>query len=65
VNDLDVPKLSPEEVAGAIIAGIESDREEIRIGRVRQLAVIARIRPGLADRLVTSAFTPLQRREES
>src|SRR5262245_27101536 len=58
VNDLDVPKVSPEAVAAAILAGIERDREEIRVGQVRALAVVARIRPSLADRLLTRAFTP-------
>jgi uncharacterized oxidoreductase len=58
VEDLDVPKLSPGTVAQAIIDGIERDHEEIRIGQVRQLAVIARIMPRLGDRLVVRAFTP-------
>jgi len=58
VGNLDVPKLSPGAVAGAIVDGIGRDREEIRIGQVRQLAVIARIMPRLADRLVVRAFTP-------
>jgi uncharacterized oxidoreductase len=58
VGALDVPKLSPGTVAEAIVAGIERDRDEIRIGRVRQLAVLARIMPGLADRLVQRAFAP-------
>jgi uncharacterized oxidoreductase len=58
VKELDVPKVSPAAVAEAIVAGIERDREEIRVGAVRQLAVLARIRPSLADRLVVSAFTP-------
>jgi uncharacterized oxidoreductase len=65
VNTLDVPKLSPGDVADAIIDGVERDREEIRVAQVRQLAPIARIRPRLADRLVTRAFTPQPRRGES
>jgi uncharacterized oxidoreductase len=58
MRGVDVPKLSPAAVAEAIVAGLESDREEIRIARIRQLAVIARLAPGLADRLVVRAFTP-------
>jgi uncharacterized oxidoreductase len=58
VRDLDAPKLSPGAVADAIVAGIERDREEIRVAQVRQLAMISRIRPSLADRLVTRAFSP-------
>jgi uncharacterized oxidoreductase len=57
VRDLDVPKLSPGAVADAIVTGIERDRDEILIARVRQLALIARVMPGLADRLVQRAFT--------
>jgi uncharacterized oxidoreductase len=57
VRNLDVAKLSPGAVADAIIAGIERDREEIRVAQVRQLAIVARIMPGLADRLVQRAFT--------
>lgn len=57
VRNLHVPKLSPGAVADAIVAGIERDREEIRVAQIRQLAVIARIMPSLADRLVTRAFT--------
>jgi uncharacterized oxidoreductase len=58
VGSLDVPKLTPEAVAEAIIDGLACDRDEIRIAQVRQLAVIARIAPRLADRLMVRAFTP-------
>jgi uncharacterized oxidoreductase len=57
VQNLDAPKLSPGAVADAIVAGIDRDRDEIRVGQVRQLAVVARIMPRLADRLVQRAFT--------
>jgi uncharacterized oxidoreductase len=57
VRNLDVAKLSPGAVADAIIAGVERDREEIRVAQVRQLAIVARIMPGLAARLVQRAFT--------
>ncbi len=57
VRDLDVPKLSPGAVADAIVTGIERDRDEIQIARVRQLALISRVMPSLADRLVQRAFT--------
>jgi uncharacterized oxidoreductase len=58
VLGLDVPKLSAEVVADAIVHGLKEGREEIRVGRVRQLATIARIAPRLADRIVTRALTP-------
>jgi threonine dehydrogenase-like Zn-dependent dehydrogenase len=58
VRDLNVPKLPPAAVADAIITGLQRDREEIRVARVRQLAPPARIMPRLADRIVTRALTP-------
>jgi uncharacterized oxidoreductase len=61
VRGLDVPKLSPEAVAEAIVTGLRRDREEIRVGRVRQLAPLARIMPRLADRIVTRALTSADR----
>jgi uncharacterized oxidoreductase len=60
VQELDVPKLSAAAVADAIITGLQQDREEIRVGRVRQLAPLARLSPRLADRIVTRALTPLR-----
>jgi uncharacterized oxidoreductase len=58
VEGLDVPKLPAGVVADAIVAGLIRDRDEIRIGRVKALATIARIAPRLADRIVTRAFGP-------
>jgi uncharacterized oxidoreductase len=55
---LDVPKISPAEVADAVIAGLQDDRAEIRIGSVRGLALLARLAPAVADRLVTHAIRP-------
>ncbi|HEX2434334.1 MAG TPA: SDR family NAD(P)-dependent oxidoreductase [Gaiellaceae bacterium] len=60
VQELDVPKLSAAAVVDAIITGLQQDREEIRVGRVRQLAQLARLSPRLADRIVTRALTPLR-----
>jgi short-subunit dehydrogenase involved in D-alanine esterification of teichoic acids len=56
VRDLDVRKLPPEAVADAIVAGLRRDREEIRVGPIRQLVPLARLAPRLADRIVTRAF---------
>jgi uncharacterized oxidoreductase len=58
VGELDVPKASPASVADAILEGLARDREEILIGRIRQLALVARIAPRLADRLILGALTP-------
>lgn len=55
---MDVPKLPPGAVADAIVSGLRRNREEIRVGRVRQLAPLARLSPRLADRIVTQALTP-------
>jgi len=56
VRNLDVPKMAASAVADAILAGLARDREEIRIGQVRQLAVLARVAPRLADRIVVRAL---------
>lgn len=53
---LDVPKVAPSLVVDAILAGLARDRDEIRVGQVKQLAVLARIAPRLADRLVVRAL---------
>ena len=57
-RNLDVPKISPAVVADAIVAGLGDDRAEIRIGRIKQLALVARLAPRLADRLVQRALQP-------
>jgi uncharacterized oxidoreductase len=56
-SSLKVAKLPPAAVADAIVSGLKRDREEIRVGPVRQLAPLARITPRLADRNVTRALT--------
>jgi uncharacterized oxidoreductase len=58
VGDLRVRKVPPTVVADAIVSGLQRDKEEIRVGPVRQLAPLARIAPRLADRIVTRALTP-------
>jgi uncharacterized oxidoreductase len=57
-RDLDGPKLSPARVADAILSGLSRDREEIRVGQVQQLALIARLAPRLADRLLARSLRP-------
>jgi uncharacterized oxidoreductase len=58
VHELGVPKISPSVVVDAIVAGTARDREEIRVGPVRQLAPLARLAPSLADRIVVRALRP-------
>jgi uncharacterized oxidoreductase len=58
VVGLDVPKLAPAVVVDAILAGIARERQEIRVGRVKQLALLARLAPRLADRIVVRALRP-------
>lgn len=53
---LDVPKIQPAAVVDAIVAGLERNREEIRVGRIKQLVPIARLVPRLGDRLVQRAL---------
>jgi uncharacterized oxidoreductase len=55
---LDVPKIAPSVVVDAVVAGLASDREEIRIDRIKQLVPLARLSPRLADRLVQRALQP-------
>ena len=57
-DELDVAKLPAAAVAEAIARGLERDRDEIRVGSIRQLAPLARLAPRLADRLVARALTP-------
>ncbi len=58
-ND-DVPKIPASAVVDAIVGGIARDREEIRVARVKQLALLARVAPRLADRILTRALGPAQ-----
>ena len=48
-------KLRPEDVANAVVAGIERDNYEIRVGIVKALAFLARLSPALAARIVTDS----------
>jgi len=49
------PKITPERVAADIVEGMRRDRFEIRVGRIKQLAVIERISPKLADAIAARA----------
>ena len=48
-------KVTPEYVAGEIAIGLRKERFEIRIGRIKQLAVVGRISPKLADSIAARA----------
>jgi short-subunit dehydrogenase involved in D-alanine esterification of teichoic acids len=48
-------KLRPEDVANAVVAGVERDNYEIRVGIVKALAFLARLSPALAARIVTGS----------
>jgi uncharacterized oxidoreductase len=60
-----VPKVRPDLVAEAIVDGLERNREEIRVGRVKQLAPLARIAPRLADRILSRALPEPAERSET
>jgi uncharacterized oxidoreductase len=51
-DTVEAAKASPERVADEIVDGVKRDRFEIRVGRIKQLAVISRISPSLADSIV-------------
>ena len=48
-------KIMPEDVAAEVVAAMRKDRFEIRVGRIKQLAVIGRISPRLADSIAARA----------
>jgi uncharacterized oxidoreductase len=48
-------KVTPDHVAGEIVAGLRKERFEIQVGRIKQLAVIARISSKLADSIAARA----------
>jgi uncharacterized oxidoreductase len=55
---LDVPKVPVSTVVDATLDGIRRNRDESLIGRVKALAVAARISPRLADWLAARSLTP-------
>lgn len=59
-RDLDVRKIRPSAVVDAIVAGLARDREEIAVAQVRQLALLARVSPRLADRVLIRALRPAE-----
>jgi uncharacterized oxidoreductase len=54
---LDVPKVPVSTVVDATLDGIRRNRDESLIGRVKALAVAARISPRLADWLAARSLT--------
>ena len=48
-------KLRPEDVANAVLGGIDRDAYEIHVGIVKALAFLARLSPALAARIVTDS----------
>jgi uncharacterized oxidoreductase len=62
---LDVPKLSPEAVATAIVDGLANDRQEIHVGQAGAVALVNRISPRLAQTLVARASRPRSLRGSS
>jgi len=48
-------KLTPEQVAGAIVAGLRADRDEVRVGKVKLLFAVQRLSPALAERILRDA----------
>ena len=48
----DVDKVEPEDVARATIAGLESEQDEVWIGKARWLPMLARLAPALVRRIL-------------
>ncbi len=48
-------KIQSEQVASALLAGMKRDHFEMRVGKVRLLAPISRLAPGLAERIMRNA----------
>jgi uncharacterized oxidoreductase len=53
-----VAKLSPDDVAAAIVRGLQRDRDEIHVGQARAVALVNRFSPRLAEALVARASSP-------
>ena len=49
----DETKIAPTVVAGAILEGIEKDRNEVLVGKARLAAGLLRLAPGLAERMIS------------
>jgi uncharacterized oxidoreductase len=58
---LDVAKIPASAVADAVVSGVERDREQIPVAQVRPLVLLARLSPGLADRIVLRAVGGFRR----
>lgn len=52
--------ISPEDVADAVIHGMQDDEDEIRIGRVNLLEIASRIAPHMTDRMVNAEIDKLR-----
>jgi short-subunit dehydrogenase involved in D-alanine esterification of teichoic acids len=55
MHSLDVPKLTSDTVARAIVESLNRDRYEIPVGRTSAVAFASRLNPGLAEALVARA----------
>jgi uncharacterized oxidoreductase len=55
---LDVPKVTASAVADAVIDGMSRDKQQIAVGQIRPLLMVARLAPRLADVLVQRALQP-------
>src|SRR5262245_52127663 len=57
-KDLHVAKVPPGAVVDALLDGLRHDKEQIAVGRVRALAMLARLAPRYADRVLQRAVHP-------
>ena len=56
--------ISPEDVADAVIQGMQNDEVEIRIGRLKLLEIASRIAPHTTDRLVNAEIDKVRHRKD-
>jgi len=54
---LHMPKIQADEVARALLKGLERERYEVRVGMVKPLHIASRFAPWLAERMLNKAFS--------
>ena len=54
---LHMPKIHAEQVAKALLRGLEREHYEVRVGMVKSLHVVSQLAPQLAERMLNKAFS--------
>jgi short-subunit dehydrogenase involved in D-alanine esterification of teichoic acids len=61
-RSLHMPKIRPEQVAGALLKSLARERYEVRVGQVNPLHILNQLAPSLAERLLNQAFSSAETR---